>query len=141
MSAPAATRWYIQSPNGSMAACCSEEHRLRYRAVTVRTNPADRPVDLVGLTISCEVCAWCGIGLPPTGNCCHHFPDPCPDFDWEHSLCGARAVSELSRLAGRRLPDAAFALLGDTARSLHAAGTFPSVELVERAWAGRDAWA
>lgn len=135
-------RFYVRTGNGVSLAFCTPEHAFRW----VTTLP-DPTLELTTLDVTnkaitwCEHCSWCGALIPAsiTGSCQLH-DDECPDFTWEATLCGVRAVQSLVRRAGP-LPPRAFVYLADAAENQILSGEWPNpADLARRVWDVRVDW-
>ena len=94
-------RFYIRTGNGASLAFCTPEHAFRW--VTAVRDPTLEltTLDVANKAITwCEHCAWAGELISPsvTGACRLH-DGACPEFSWEATLCGVRAVQSLVRRA------------------------------------------
>jgi hypothetical protein len=136
-------RFYVRTGEGVSLAFCTPEHAFRW--VTALPDPT---LELTTLDVTnraipwCEHSSWCGELISPsvTGACRLHDGD-CPEFSWEATLCGVRAVQSLTRRAGRPLPPRAFVYLADAAENQILSGEWPSpADLARRVWDVRVDW-
>lgn len=136
-------RFYVRTGHGVSLAFCTPEHAFRW--VTALRDPTLEltTLDVTNKAITwCEHCSWAGELISPsvTGACRLHDGD-CPEFSWEATLCGVRAVQSLVRRAGRPLPPRAFVYLADAAENQILSGEWPSpADLARRVWDVRVDW-
>lgn len=136
-------RFYVRTGHGVSLGFCTPEHAFQWVTAARLPTLELTTLDVTNRAITwCEACSWCGarISATITGSCQLH-DDECPDFTWEATLCGVRAVQSLTRRAGRPLPPRAFVYIEDAAENQILSGEWPNpADLARRVWDVRVDW-